>query len=100
MHKLRMIFFHILIFIVGSVLLSLSISGYGRLINLTIKKNFFLEIFLGFILITFLITIIHFFFKINLLISVLVLTLGVLFFFLKENLKNQDYSKLQILTTL
>ena len=43
-----MIFFHILIFIVGSVLLSLSISGYGRLINLTIKKDFFLEIFLGF----------------------------------------------------
>ena len=89
-----MIFFHILIFIVGSVLLSLSISGYGRLINLTIKKNFFLEIFLGFILITFLITVVHFFFKINLLISVLVLTLGVLLFFFKGKFKKSRLFKI------
>ena len=83
-----MIFFQILIFTAGIVLLSLSISGFGRLINLTIKKNFFLEIFLGFILITFLITVVHFFFKINLLISILIFTLGILLFFLKENLVN------------
>ena len=89
-----MIFFHILIFIVGSVLLSLSISGYGRLINLTIKKDFFLEIFLGFILITFLITVVHFFFKINLLISVLVLTLGVLLFFFKGKFKKSRLFKI------
>ena len=89
-----MIFFHILIFIVGIVLLSLSISGYGRLIKLTIKKNFFLEIFLGFILITLLITFIHFFFKINLLISVLVLTLGVLLFFFKRKFKQSRLFKI------
>ena len=89
-----MIFFHILIFIVGSVLLSLSICGYGRLINLTIKKNFFLEIFLGFILITFLITVVHFFFKINLLISVLVFALGVLLFFFKRKFKQSRLFKI------
>ena len=57
-----MIFFQILIFILGITFLSLSISGYGRLINLDIKKDFFLNIFLGFILISLIVTLIHFFF--------------------------------------
>ena len=56
-----MIFFQILIFILGITFLSLSISGYGRIINLNIKKDFFLDIFLGFILISLIVTIIHFF---------------------------------------
>ena len=47
-----MIFFQILMFIVSIVLLSLSISGYGRIVNLDIKKNFFLDIFLGLIVIS------------------------------------------------
>ena len=33
-------FFQILIFIVSIVFLSLSISGYGKLLNLNIQKNF------------------------------------------------------------
>ena len=57
-----MIFFEILIFIVSIVLLSLSISGYGRIINLNIKKNFFLDIFLGLAIISLIITFAHFFF--------------------------------------
>ncbi len=77
-----MIFFHILLFIVSIILLSLSISGYGRLISLNIKKIFFLDLFLGFIFISLIITILHFFFSINLLISFLIFALGILFFFL------------------
>ena len=57
-----MIFFQILIFIVSIIFLALSTSGYGRLANLNIKKNFFLDIFLGLILISLIVTIIHFFF--------------------------------------
>ena len=57
-----MIFFQILMFIVSIILLSLSISGYGRIANLNIKKNFFLDIFLGLIVIALIITFVHFFF--------------------------------------
>ena len=81
-----MIFFQILIFILGITFLSLSISGYGRLINLDIKKDFFLSIFLGFILISLIVTIIHFFFKINFFISILIFTLGIIFFFYQRKI--------------
>ena len=88
-----MIFSQILIFVMGIVLLSLSISGYGRLINLSVKKNFFLDIFLGFILITFLITIIHFFFKLNLFISIFIFIFGILFFFYKKKISSLKFIK-------
>ena len=88
-----MIFSQILIFVMGIVLLSLSISGYGRLINLSVKKNFFLDIFLGFILITFLITIIHFFFKLNLFISIFIFIFGILFFFYKKKISSLRFIK-------
>ena len=47
-----MIFFQILIFTVSIIFLSLAVSGYGSLINLNIKKNFFLNNFLGLIIIS------------------------------------------------
>ena len=80
-----MILSQILIFFVSIVLISLSISGYGRIINLEIRKNFFLDIFLGFIIISFIITFLHFFFKINLLISFLIFIFGILAFLFKKN---------------
>ena len=88
-----MIFFQILIFIVSITFLTLSISGYGRLVNLSIKKNFFLDIFLGLILISLVITIIHFFLKINVLISVLIFSLGILFFFYKKKISALKFFK-------
>ncbi len=78
-----MIFFQILLFFVSILFISLSISGYGSLINLKIK-NFFLNLFLGFIIISFLITLIHFFLKIELKISFLIFMIG-LFIFIKKN---------------
>ncbi len=81
-----MIFFQILLFFVSIIFLSLSISGYGSLINLKIQKNFFLEVFLGFIIISFLITTIHFFLKIDLKISFLIFIVG--FFILIKKKKN------------
>ena len=80
-----MILFQILIFFISIVLISLSISGYGRVIDLSTKKNFFLDIFLGFIIISFIITLLHFFLKINLSVSFLIFIFGILAFFLKKN---------------
>ncbi len=79
-----MIFSQILIFIVSIVCLSLSISGYGALVNSNIKKNFFLDIFLGLVIISLIITIIHFFFNINLIIAFSIFTFGILIFISKK----------------
>jgi len=81
-----MILSHILIFFVSIILISLSASGYGRIIDLNTKKNFFLDIFLGFTIISFIITLLHFFLKINLLISFLIFIFGILAFFFKKNI--------------
>ena len=82
-----MIFLQILLFFVGIILFSLSISGYGKLINLKIKNNFFLDIFLGFIIISFIITTIHFFLKIDLVVSLLIFILGLIIFIKKKKYK-------------
>ena len=58
-----MFFPQLLIFFVSVVLISISISGYGSLIKIGIKKNFSLNIFLGFIVISLVVTFIHFFIK-------------------------------------
>ena len=78
-----MIFVQILMFIVSIVLLLLSISGYGRIANLDIKKNFFRYIF-RFNSNHSDCYIHSFFFKINLQISFFIFTFGILIFFIKE----------------
>ena len=80
-----MFFIQSLIFFVTVVVVSIAVSGYGSLIKLDIRKDFFLNIFLGFIVISFVITFIHFFFKINLLISFLIFFNGILIFLIKKN---------------
>jgi hypothetical protein len=66
-----------------------SFCGYGHLIKTENEKNFLEEVFLGSIIITFLITLIHFFTKITLTISVLILILGLLIFLIKNNNKKK-----------
>ena len=79
-----MFFLQTLIFFLSVVFISISISGYGCLIKLDVKKNFLLNIFLGFIVISFIITFIHFFFRINLLISFLIFLTGISIFLTKK----------------
>ena len=81
-----MIFFQILLFFVSIILLSVSISGYGKLIRYKEENNFFLEIFLGFIIISFIITVFHFFFKINLIFSSFIFLFGLIIFLKKKNI--------------
>ena len=56
-----MIFFNIIIFFVSIILFSVSIAGYGSLIRLKNENDFFIDIFLGFTIISFIVTIFHFF---------------------------------------
>ena len=79
-----MFFLQTLIFFLSVVFISISISGYGCLVKLDIKKNFFVNIFLGFIVISFIITFIHFFFRINLLISFLIFFTGISIYLTKK----------------
>ena len=80
-----MFLLQLLIFFVSVVLVSISISGYGNLIKLG-KKNFLLNIFIGFVVISFIVTFIHLFFKINLFISFFILFTGILISLIKKSL--------------
>ena len=86
-----MILFQILIFIISIILVSVSISGYGRIIKLNIQKNFFLDIFLGCVSLTLIITITHFFSKISILISFVLFILGIVFFFFKKKISSLKF---------
>ena len=79
-----MFFFEILLFYISIILVSLSISGYGRLINFQIRDNFFIDIFLGLIFITLTITIFHFFYSINIIFSFSIFLFGLIIFFHKR----------------
>ena len=57
-----MILFKTLIFFLSLLFLSTSVAGFGRILLSKISRNFFI-LFLGFVTISFIITIIHFFLK-------------------------------------
>ena len=81
-----MIILEFFLFFLSILAVSVSIAGFGSFFSTKPKSNFFLEIFLGFIIISLIITIIHFFFKINLLIAFLIFSFGLLIFFIKKKL--------------
>ena len=90
-----MIFFQILIFIVSIVLISISFSGFGKLLSSNSNRYFFLNIFLGYLIISSIITFIHFFFKINLLLSLIIFALGLLIFFYNNKIKLFSFLKVK-----
>ena len=90
-----MIFFQILIFIVSIVLISISFSGFGKLLSSNSNKYFFLNILLGYLIISSIITLFHFFFKINLFLSVIIFALGLLFFFYNNKINFFSFLKVK-----
>ena len=86
-------------FLLASCTIILSIAGYGNFLDYKYKNNFFEKIFLGIIIITFLITLLHFFFKISFYISGGLLFIGLILFFRnhKKFLTNVYKSKLSYL---
>ncbi len=90
-----MIFFQILIFIVSIVLISISFSGFGKLLSSNSNKYFSLNIFLGYLIISSIITLFHFFFKINLFLSVIIFALGLLLFFYNNKINFFSFLKVK-----
>ena len=82
-----MFIFETIIFILLSLLSLLSFAGLGKLFISRYESNILISFFFGLIITSLLITGIHFFIKINLYLSLLILFLGILLFFIKFNLK-------------
>ena len=76
-----MIIFEIVLFFLAIIVASTSIAGYGCLIKFKNNDNIFTDIFLGFIFISSLLTFTHFFIKIDHFVSLIIFTLGIVFFF-------------------
>ena len=82
-----MIIFEIILFFFSIIILSTSIAGYGSLINFKNVNNIFIDIFLGLIVISLIITFTHFFFKISHIISFIIFFFGISVFFFKKKEK-------------
>ena len=76
------------------ILLSISIAGYGSLLSKKTQNDFFVNIFVGIIIISFLITFAHFFTKINTFFGIIIFFKSLIFFFLKK-----DFSISQVYRT-
>ena len=72
--------FESIFFLLASCTIILSVAGYGNFLIYKYNNNFFEKIFLGIIIITFLVTLIHFFFKISFYISIGLLFIGLILF--------------------
>ena len=83
--------FELLLFLVSISVISLSLTGYGSLLSVNEGKNLFLDIFLGFIIVSLIVTLIHFFIKIDPIISILILIFGLILLYRNNYL---DYSAL------
>ena len=72
--------FESIFFLLASLTIILSVAGYGNFLVYKYNNNFFEKIFLGIIIITLLVTLIHFFFKISFYITGGLLFIGLILF--------------------
>ena len=72
--------FESIFFLLASFIIILSFAGYGNFLVYKYNNNFFEKIFLGIIIITFFVTLIHFFFKISFYIAIGLLFIGLILF--------------------
>ena len=84
-----MIIFELFIFLISIIFFFCILSGYGSLISGRNVNNFFEEVFLGFLVISLITTFVHFFLKIDLIISGIIFLIGFIFFLKKK--KNLQY---------
>ena len=92
-----MIIFEVILFFLIIITVSTSIAGYGSLINLKNNYNIFTDIFLGFVLISSITTFTHFFFKIDHLVSLILVIFGVSFFLINKRLTIYKFLKRKII---
>ena len=79
-----MIILETVIFLFASLVSVLSLNGYGKIIALKYEKNFLEEFFLGFMVVAFIVTFVHFFFKISFYITVGLLFIGLILFLINH----------------
>ena len=79
-----MIILETAIFLFASLVSVLSLNGYGKIIALKYEKNFLEEFFLGFMVVAFIVTFVHFFFKISFYIAVGLLFIGLILFLINH----------------
>ena len=95
-----MILFELLLFLVSIIVIFLSLKGYGSLLSSNEDKNLFLDVFLGFIPVSLIVTLIHFFSKIDSIISILILTFGLILVYKNSYLNYSALFKKKNLTYL
>ena len=83
-----MIIFELFIFLISIIFFFCILSGYGSLISGRNVNNFFEEVFLGFLVISLITTFVHFFLKIDLIISGIIFLIGFIFFLKKKRFFN------------
>jgi hypothetical protein len=88
-----MIVLEFLLFLTSIIILSISISGYGSVLSNNIKSNFFIDIFLGYLVLSLVITLIHFFFNLNTYINILILIFGLIIFCKNKNFRILEFIK-------
>ena len=86
-----MILSQIFLFIIFSLVSILSFSGLGQLINKNKSEDLLNNFFFGLIVVSFIITLIHFFYKINLFVSAIIVIAGLLI-----NLRHIFFSRTKI----
>ena len=79
-----MIILETVIFLFASLVSVLSLNGYGKIIAFKYKKNFLEEFFLGFMVVAFIVTFVHFFFKISFYIAIGLLFIGLILFLINH----------------
>tara|TARA_B100000900_G_scaffold411388_1_gene430979 strand:- start:823 stop:2472 length:1650 start_codon:yes stop_codon:yes gene_type:complete len=84
-----MIILEIILFFLSIVLLSASIAGYGSILSQNTKSNFLNDVFLGYLIISLVVTFLHFFFSISFVLNIFIFIYGLLIFYKKNlNLNN------------
>ena len=84
-----MIILEILLFFLSIILLSISIAGYGSILSKNIKSNFLNDVFLGYLIISLVVTFLHFFLSISFTLNISIFIFGLLVFYKNNfNLNN------------
>ena len=73
--------FETIFFLIFSILIITSFIGYGQIINTQNHTSDIDNFFFGLIIIAFLVTIIHFFIRINLFVSLIIIFIGIFLYF-------------------
>ena len=79
-----MIVLELILFFLGTIIISVAIAGFGSLLSSKTINNFFLDICFGLIIISILITTFHFFYEINFFFKISILLIGLSIFFKKK----------------